>query len=244
MESGLRGYEDPSATGVRVELLQGFQLSNGGEPVQLPLSAQRVVAFVALRRHPVQRLHVAGSLWLDSSEDHANASLRTALWRLRRSRVPVVDASSTRIGLERDVHVDVDEITDAAEFAITGDDGVPGGWRSLFAVGELLADWYDDWVIVERERIRHLQLRALEALCRRLTDQGRYAEAVEAGYAAVSAEPLRESAHRAVIEAFMAEGNLSDAVRQYRLCRRMLDRQLGVGPSPVLEQLMRIVSVR
>lgn len=228
-----------------MELLQGFELSNDGEPVRLPLSAQRVVAFVALRRrHPVQRLHVAGSLWLDSSEDHANASLRTALWRLRRSRVPVVAADPTRIGLGRDVHVDVDEITEAAESAIAGDAGAPGAWRSLFAVGELLADWYDDWVIVERERIRHVQLHALEALCRRLTDEGRYAEAVEAGHAAVSAEPLRESAHRAVIEAFMAEGNPSDAVRQYRICRRMLDRQLGVGPSPLLEQLMNIVSVR
>jgi DNA-binding SARP family transcriptional activator len=239
-----QGYDDSSASGVRVELLQGFELSKSGDPVRLPLSAQRLVAFVALRRRPVQRLHVAGSLWLDSSEDHANASLRTALWRLRRSRVPVVDADPSRIGISRDVHVDVDEVTDAAESAISGSVGVPGGWKSLFAVGELLADWYDDWVIVERERIRHLQLRALEALCRRLTNEGRYAEAVEAGYAAVSAEPLRESAHRAVIEAFMAEGNLSDAVRQYRLCRRMLDRQLGVGPSPMLEQMMRIVSVR
>ena len=227
-----------------MELLSGFELSAGGEPIPLPLAAQRVVAFVALRRRPVQRLHVAGSLWLDSSEDHANASLRTALWRLRRSGIPVVDANSTRIGLLRNVRVDVDEVTEAAESAIAGNGEPPGRWRSLFAVGELLADWYDDWVIVERERMRHLQLRALEALCRCLTDQGRHAEAVEAGYAAVAAEPLRESGHRAVIEAFMAEGNLSDAVRQYRICRRMLDERLGVGPSPALEQMMRIVSVR
>lgn len=225
-----------------MELFEGFELLNGGERIPLPLSAQRVVAFVALRRRPVQRLHVAASLWLDSSEEHANASLRTALWRLRRSCMPVVDANPTRIGLGRGVQVDVDDMTVAAESAIAGV-GVPAGWKSLFAVDELLADWYDDWVIVERERIRHLQLRALEALSRRLTDEGRYAEAVEAGYAAVSAEPLRESAHRAVIEAFMAEGNLSDAVRQYRICRRMLDQQLGVEPSAVLEQLMRVVSV-
>jgi DNA-binding SARP family transcriptional activator len=233
-----QGCEDTAPNGVRVELLQGFELSSGSEPVRLPLSAQRLVAFVALRRRPVQRLHVAGSLWLDSSEDQANASLRTALWRLRRARVPVVDASSTRIGLDRDVRVDVHEVTEAAEAVIAGSPGPPSDWRSLVAVGELLADWYDDWVIVERERIRHLQLRALEALCRRLTREGRFAEAVEAGYAAVSAEPLRESAHRVVIEAFVAEGNVCDARRQYGLCRRMLREQLGAAPSSALEQLV------
>jgi DNA-binding SARP family transcriptional activator len=245
-EPGLhQGCEDQSASGLRVELLHGFELTDRGEPVRLPLSAQRVVAFVALRRRPLQRLHVAGSLWLDSSEEHANASLRTALWRLRLTHVPVVDATSTRIGLNRAVHVDVDEVTEIAEAAVRNQGSLPPGrCRLLLPVGELLADWYDDWVIVERERIRHLQLRALEALCARLTAEGRYAEAVEAGDAAVCAEPLRESAHRAVIEAFLAEGNVSDALRQYRLCRDVLARQLGVPPSHALEELVAALPVR
>jgi DNA-binding SARP family transcriptional activator len=237
--------EDQSARGLRVELLHGFELTHCAEPVRLPLSAQRVVAFVALRRRPVQRLHVAGSLWLDSSEDHANASLRTALWRLRLTHVPVVDASSTRIGLNRTVQVDVDEVTEIAEAAIRNHGSLPPDQCGLLLpVGELLADWYDDWVIVERERIRHLQLRALEALCTRLTAEGRYAEAVDAGDAAVCAEPLRESAHRVVIEALLAEGNVSDALRQYRLCRDLLGRQLGVCPSEALENVVGGLPVR
>ena len=231
--------EGQTRTGLRVELLQGFELTNRGQPVRLQLSAQRVVAFVALQRRAVERLYVAGRLWPDSSERHASASLRTVLWRLRQTNVPIVDANSTRIGLNGAVHVDVHEIAARAEAAITNSSATPpGSCRLLLPAGELLADWYDDWVVIERERIRHLQLRALETLCRQLTAEGRYAEAVEAGDAAVSAEPLRESAHRAVIEAFLAEGNTSDALRQYGVCREVLARHLGLAPSESLQQIV------
>jgi DNA-binding SARP family transcriptional activator len=68
----------------RLGLLQGFELVLDGRPVHLPLSGQRVLAFLALQNRPVQRVYVAGSLWLDASEHKANASLRTTLWRRRR----------------------------------------------------------------------------------------------------------------------------------------------------------------
>src|SRR4029077_18810447 len=52
-----------------------------------------------------------------------------------------------------------------------------------------------------------------------------------AGLAAVAGEPLRESSHRAVIRAHLADGNVAEAVRQYRLCRRLLNDHLGLEPS-------------
>ena len=64
---------------LQLGLLRGFELRQDGDVVQLPLSAQRVVAFLALHERPLQRLYVAGSLWLDTTEARANASLRTAL---------------------------------------------------------------------------------------------------------------------------------------------------------------------
>src|SRR2546423_13153457 len=69
---------------ISLSLLHGFSLERSPAPIQLPLSAQRVLAFLALHAGSLQRLFVAGNLWMDSSEEHANASLRTALWRLRR----------------------------------------------------------------------------------------------------------------------------------------------------------------
>jgi DNA-binding SARP family transcriptional activator len=44
------------------------------------------------------------------------------------------------------------------------------------------------------------------------------------------AEPLRESAHRTLIEAHLAEDNLAEAQRILRAYRALLDRGLGVSP--------------
>src|SRR5262249_2572307 len=67
----------------QLQLLGGFELVLDGGRVTLPVSAQRLLAFLALHRHPLMRVYVAGTLWIDSSERHANACLRTTLWRLR-----------------------------------------------------------------------------------------------------------------------------------------------------------------
>jgi len=84
-------------------------------------------------------------------------------------------------------------------------------------------------------------LHALDTLCERLTTGGRLEEALEAGLCAVAAEPLRESAHRAVVRVHLEEGNTAEAIRQYRLCRRLLKEQLGVEPSPRMLQLFEEV---
>src|SRR4051794_25281501 len=60
---------------VRLSLLLGFELRCDGEPLTLPLSAQRLLAFVALQERAVHRLYVASTLWIDSTEEAANASL-------------------------------------------------------------------------------------------------------------------------------------------------------------------------
>jgi len=84
---------------------------------------------------------------------------------------------------------------------------------------------------MERERIRQRILHALEALSERLASAGRFADAIEAAMLAASAEPLRESAQRALIRAHIAEGNLTEARRSYRAYHDLMHRELGVRPS-------------
>ncbi len=91
---------------------------------------------------------------------------------------------------------------------------------------------------MERERVRQVRLHALENLSARMSRQKRYVEAVDAALVAVLAEPLRESSHRAVIRAHLAEGNVAEAVRQYETCRVALREQLGVEPSAELAGLL------
>jgi DNA-binding SARP family transcriptional activator len=99
--------------------------------------------------------------------------------------------------------------------------------------------WYeDDWVIDEREAFRQVRLHALEILCLKLAMQKRYGEAVDTALAVVRAEPLRESAHRALVLVHLHEGNYGEALRQYERCRTLLRDELSVDPSPELRNLV------
>jgi DNA-binding SARP family transcriptional activator len=202
------------------------------------MSARRVAAFVALHDRPIQRLHVAGTLWMESTEEHANANLRTALWRLRKRRASIVGATSSHLTLSRSVTVDVREATACAQRILRGDHGEAGDLATLAPAVELLPDWYDDWVVIERERLRQLCVHALERLSVEARSEGRFARAAEAGLAAVAFEPLRESAHRVVIEAHLAEGNAAEAVRHYGVFEQLLRSRLGLEPSPLMRELV------
>jgi len=227
---------DPAA---RLSLLGGFELRMDGEPVDVPHRAQRLIAFLALHRHALTRIYVAGSLWTDLGESQASSNLRTTLWRLR-ARAPVVDALTTHLSLAPWVDVDVAGCTELAR-RLLDDERSPSRLEvnALADQGELLPDWYDEWLTVERERMRQRRLHALEAACKRLTVAGRFAEALEAGLAAVAIEPLRETGHAAVIETHLAEGNLVEASRQFDQLRALLREHLGSYPSARVRGLLR-----
>jgi DNA-binding SARP family transcriptional activator len=224
-----------------ITLLRGFELRIGREVVPLISSVQRLVAFLALQARPLSRSYVAEVLWPETTSVRANANLRSSLWRAQQSCGRLIGVSSQYLALGRGVVVDLHLATERAYRLLAGEppheeDIAPEVKADLFA--DLLLDWYDDWVLVERERYHQLRLHALELICARLAAAGRYGEAVDAGLAVVRAEPLRESAHRALIEAYLAEGNRWEAFRQYELCRRLLLEELGLEPSAALRDLL------
>jgi DNA-binding SARP family transcriptional activator len=224
-----------SGHSLSLRLLKGFEVMRDGESVPLTLSSQRVVAFLALQERAVPRSYVAGTLWVDSSEAHSSANLRSCLWRIGCVTRDLVEVGKRELQLAPNVVVDVREVARFAHAQLS--EAEPRDAASLHdhsLLDDLLPGWYEDWVLLERERLRQLCLHALERLCARLTAQGQYAEAIEAGLAAVRSEPIRESAHRVLIAAHLAEGNRAEARRQYRAYERVLRQELGLAPSPEL----------
>lgn len=228
---------------VSLSLLDAFELRCDGEPVSLPPSAQRLLALLALHDRPLLRPHVAGTLWLDTPEERASANLRSSLWRLNRPGPKLVEATTFQLRLAPEVRVDARE-TAALAHRLLARTGRPIENEAdlepdpHLLTGELLPDWYDDWVMLERERLRQLSLHALEALGERMLAAARLGEALEAALAAIAMEPLRESAHRLLIRIHLAEGNAAEAIREFELCRRLFREQLGLEPSPQLAQLV------
>ncbi|OGO58785.1 MAG: hypothetical protein A2V85_11560 [Chloroflexi bacterium RBG_16_72_14] len=224
---------------LQVRLIDGFELRVDGSPIELPPSAQRLVAYIGLSGRPVLRPRVAGILWLETSDRQALGNLRSVLWRLRRSGLALIETAGEQLSLRSDVHVDVRRHMQLAR-QLTSGSGVPDmAVLELEQGGELLPDWYDDWVLVERERYRQLRLHALERLCVELTTAGSYARAVDVGLLAVAEEPLRESGHRALIKVHLAEGNVGEALRQYRAYTRAIHDELGLEPSRQMDELVR-----
>jgi DNA-binding SARP family transcriptional activator len=220
-------------------LLGGFDFRLDGHSVLLPKTAMRVLAFMAFADRPVTRSYVAQSLWLDATERHADGNLRSALWKVGRFNGSVIQAHGGRLALGPDVAVDYRDATALAN-GLLRDPESCSEWaldEDLLA-RDLLPDWYDEWLVVERERFRQLRLHALETLCLELLARRRYGQAIQAGVAAVGAEPLRESANVVLIRAYLAEGNVGEAVRHYRSFRHLLWDELGVRPSPGMTRLM------
>jgi len=214
----------------------------GTQRREVPEGSKQLLAFVALRRRRVERRHVAGTLWPFGDDERAAGNLRSALWRLRRAGINVLVADQGSLALSAHVTVDVHVVDQWATRLIRGTMLDPDLVLSpsVSDALDLLPSWYDDWALMERERIRQRLLHALEALSARLTRLGRFGEAVDAALLAVSAEPLRESAQRALIEAHIAEGNLAEAHRSYVSYRDRIRRELGVEPSNDLSALIRV----
>lgn len=223
-----------SEAGWTVTLLGNFRLAMGAKPVVVRPSVQRLVALVGVLG-PLDRVDVAQLLWLDRCDAQALGNLRTLLWHMRRETPQLVDEGGARLTIEGSV--DLTQVVSWSERVLRGGD--PGAALPSGIGRELLTGWSDEWLITRREEIRQVQLHALEAAARHALGTGRYADAWTRAWTAVSADPLRESAVRILIEIHLAEGNAAEAVRRYRHFREVLQRELETSPSPRLEALMR-----
>jgi DNA-binding SARP family transcriptional activator len=216
-----------------VHLLGGPYVTSGGRCWIIPEGSKRLLAFVALRSSRVERRYVAGALWPFGDDLRAAGNLRSALWRLRRAGVDVINADKWSLSLAPGTAVDVHQLVGWATRLIQG--AAEPDDLSLQHLPDdacnLLPGWYDEWIVLERERVRQRVLHGLEALVELLIEEARYADAIEAAMRAVSDEPLRESAQRALLSAYLAQGNLAEARSAYVAFAGLLRRELGVEPS-------------
>jgi DNA-binding SARP family transcriptional activator len=204
-------------------LLNAFDLRHHHQSLHVSRPAQRLLAFLAFQRRPVPRRTAAGALWAELDDQAAAARLRSTLWRLPApAGTRLVNAAAGRIRLSLEVEVDIH---------LAEDDHRVQKLEVTHLSGDVLPDWDDSWVGIERERIRQLRLHRLEQLSDRARTAGQFDHALQAALAAAAAEPLRESAHRRVMQAHLAEDNPAEALRQYDLVRQLLRSQLGLAPS-------------
>ncbi|MET9670264.1 BTAD domain-containing putative transcriptional regulator [Streptomyces sp. NPDC006475] len=225
-----------------LELLKPFEFTYDSKRVSLPLGAQRLLAFLALNSDGTHRTALAEELWPDCTPFRAAANLRSALCQARRIRaVNVVDIVGPRLLLSCSINVDLHRVWESGRQIMAGLDPLPVEWDELIAglSRELLPGWAEDWLIVERERWDQMRVYALESLGQQFQTAGQYLPALQAALAAMAVDPMRETAHRIVIEVHIAEGNIASAVKRYQDYRSFLERELKVAPSRQMTQLVQ-----
>jgi DNA-binding SARP family transcriptional activator len=201
---------------------------------RLSLPARRVLAFLALSDGAASRAYAAGTLWPNERESAARANLRRSLWQ-------VPDGWVDCVGEELRMNAEVDYPA-AREVAATALDGGRLTLAEISLLSEdLLPGWHEDWTASAQDSFRMLRIDALEAACRTLAAEGAYGLATQAGMAAITAEPLRESAAEALVAAHLLAGNRYAAARCFADFSNTLREELGVEPNPTLvNRLIRV----
>ncbi|MBB4908597.1 AfsR/SARP family transcriptional regulator [Actinophytocola algeriensis] len=222
---------------ITLRLLDGFELLLGDDQVPVIPSSQRILAYLALHEGSVPRQTVAATLWPRATAHRAAACLRSALWRLVKPPYPLVEGGRERLRIGTAVDVDVARIRRFVAERTLSAPFVPVATLAA----DLLPGWTDEWVVAEREWCRQMCLRALEMLSERFMARGDHFRAHETAAAAVRGDPLRESAHRRLIELHLADGNPAAVMRQYAAYQELLWTELGMAPSPEIRRLVATV---
>lgn len=212
----------------RVTVLGSFTLTSGGTGVPLAVDARRLVAYLAVHPRPQERAGLAADLWPGVTAPAARALLAEAVAAVD---VPgLIEGAGdpdAALSLAPGVEVDLAE----AMTLIRALPRVPGDVDVDTALldRDILPGWTASWIAVERERFRQLRLHAVEERSQRLTAAGRFADAAAMARAAVRTAPSRESARRALIEAYLAQGDIAAAVAEYDEYQELL--RSSVGPA-------------
>ncbi|MGN7737878.1 alpha/beta hydrolase [Sinorhizobium sp. Sb3] len=234
-------------------LLGGFDCAglDAGSPASTR-KARALVAYLALQaEHSQSREKLAALLWGEVGEEQSRASLRQTLSVLRRSLGATgrewLLIKGDRVVLDlRDGDLDVRQF----EALAAGSATVDLEQANALYCGELLEgfdlaeDPFEDWLRIERERLRLLAIAVLENLITRHIAANEPVAAVPVATRLLCLEPLREDIHRTLMRVYAAQGQFNLALAQYQRCADTLRKQLGVQPEPETQALYQDLRAR
>jgi non-specific serine/threonine protein kinase len=202
-----------------------------GEPMPRPRTRKGswLLALLALRQGgEIERDWLAATLWPECRKQRARANLRMCLMDLRRALG--VEAWRLRSPTERLVCLDLaDSEVDVLTFDAAMAEGELARAVDLHH-GPLLEGCADLWAFQERQHREEACAQALESLAHRANAGGERALAETYLRRAVAVDPLRETAHRMLMQIQAAAGNHAAALDTYRGLGRLLHRELNAKP--------------
>jgi serine/threonine protein kinase/predicted ATPase len=243
----------PAARPLSIHLLGTFELISAGTPlttVDWP-RLQSLLAYLVLHATaPQSRTHLAFLLWPDSTESQAHTNLRHLVYHLRHA-LPDADAFLRAEKQTLQWQPDASWTLDVADFeravarAAQAEKQVEVRLALEQAVelyrGDLLPGCYDEWILSERERLRHLLLDALEGLTLLLEQERDYPAAIRAAQRMLRHDPLHEATYRHLMRLYALTGDRAAALRTYHTCATVLERELATEPEPATREAYELL---
>lgn len=213
---------------------------------------QELLAYLLVYRdRPHPRESLAELLWEASSTAQSKKYLRQALWQMQQL-LPKAEAEPL-IRIEPDwirISPEASYWLDVAEFesAFAEAQGIPGHQlgeavaasldrAAALYRGDLLAGWYSDWCLYERERLQNMWLAMLDKLMSYCEASGQYEAGLAYGTRVLRDDRARERTHRRLMRLAYLAGDRTGALRQYERCVQALEEELSVRPSRQTEEL-------
>ncbi len=261
-EAVRRTVEETTAVGhsLRVRFFGHFEMLCDGEPIPLGRNGKALTILkylLANRSRPVSQDHLMGWLWPESNLRKARWSLNSAVHGLRKLLGDCPSLGSVNYVLLEERHYrlcpTVRATTDVDEFdrryergrryekarrmpeAVAEYEGAIGLYRGDY----LVEDLYEDWTMVERERLANAYLDMLGRLAVHYIEAGQPQECIRACFRVLEKDRCHEDSHRLLMRCYVRLGLRGGALRQYRLCEKTISQEYGMPPSPETRALYR-----
>lgn len=225
---------------IQFRLLGTPEVYNEGERVRLySAKVWALMTYLALHANKAQsREHLAALLWGETPDSNARASLRQALYSIKRvlgstaDLLLEIDQDSVTLRTVDAVGIDVIDLL--AAYQQDDYSRVVDLYGGLLLEGVQIADCaeYESWLYLQRDSFEQKVITALQKLVTSLIDVGAHENAFPHAQRLTEMDVLNESGHRLLMRIYAAQGDLAAARRQYQLCADLLARELGVEPMP------------
>lgn len=232
---------------LRAYLFGGVRIELAGKTISRFRSQKVATLFAYLilnKARPHSRVELATLFFPENEEKRARTYLRTTLYHLKKLLcIDGKDDASFLVTTPQTIGFDANSgyWLDVAQFDELLEQASEASPEAAYRLrleavelyqGDLLAGYYEDWVLIEQGRLRSQLEETLRSIAEYEASHAERTKAIGHLRQLLSLKPLHEEIHRRVIELLLEEGEIEAARTQYRLCQRMLTLELGVDLDP------------
>ena len=231
---------------MKIQLLGSpiIHLPNHLTPTFKTAKAEALFYYLAATQKPYSRAALATLFWGDMAETKARVNLSKALSELREQVGEYVIISTQTVAFNATLayQLDVESLLTPAQQgneAFVALQAQVDLYRGEFLEGFYVrnAPDFEQWLLVERERLRSAAVQLFDLLATRYQQSGQLTSAISTFRRLLQLEPWREEIHYRLMQLLVHNGEAAAALRQYERCRVALANELDVEPGTAIQKL-------